>query len=168
MRQPRSASASGKDFPYNLPTMCYIEVSNSGVVTFGDDVVAYERAIRGESSLYAVWPGNYSSDLFHIDDLEEYAKGKGIVNDPQRTGVENHPHNVSWRRNEFGDKPGAQYESISVTLLCGCEIRDIRRFADQMREQRGWIVATTGGWGSSQAAGEQPSYSIRVRRTSLR
>lgn len=148
--------------------MCYIEVSSSGDVTFGNDPSTYERAARGESRLYAVWPGTHRSDLFHIDDLTEYAKGKGIFNDPQRTGVEDHIHEVSWRESDFGNKPNGQYVNIDLTLLCGCEIRDIRRFASQMREQRGWSIAVSSGWGSSHTVGDLPSYSVRLRRTSLR
>lgn len=30
---------------------------------------------------------------------------------------------------------------------CGCRIADIRTFADHMKTQRGWNVATTAGWG---------------------
>jgi len=94
MRQPRNASSVGSDVPYDLPTVCFIEVSNTGEVTFGNDIAAYERALRGESRLYAVWPGKYSSDLFLIDDLDEYARGRGIVNDPQRTGIADHIHDA--------------------------------------------------------------------------
>ncbi|WP_430495958.1 hypothetical protein ACQRWP_16900 [Micromonospora trifolii] len=38
---------------------------------------AYERAVAGTSRLFAVWPGNYSSDLFAIDDLDAYAVQSG-------------------------------------------------------------------------------------------
>lgn len=39
---------------------------------------AWERAVNGESALYAVWPGQWSSDLFAIDDLERFAEEFGF------------------------------------------------------------------------------------------
>jgi hypothetical protein len=57
--------------------------------------------------------------------------------------------------------------SIEVTLECGCSIESIRAFAEQMRAQRGWAVATSSGWGSSGALGGTRTYSLRARRTSL-
>ena len=32
------------------------------------------RALAKNTILYAVWPGNWSSDLFIIDDLDAFAK----------------------------------------------------------------------------------------------
>lgn len=57
--------------------------------------------------------------------------------------------------------------TVEVELDCGCEIRDLSAFAEHMREQRGWGVATSGGWGSSGAPGGKQTYSLRVRRKSL-
>lgn len=73
---PRSAGAVGVDFPYTSRTTCYIEVHKDGDVTHGADRAAYERAVTGESRLYAVWPGEWSSHLFVIDDLDEYARAR--------------------------------------------------------------------------------------------
>ena len=57
-----------REFPYELRTMCYIEVGLDGAVTWGDVTGADERASRGQSQLYAVWPGEWASHLFVIDD----------------------------------------------------------------------------------------------------
>jgi hypothetical protein len=63
-------------------------------------------------------------------------------------------------------KPNGVYISIDVWLDCGCEIRDLQAFAKQMRDQKGWDIATTGGWGSStDSAGR--TYLLRARRRSL-
>lgn len=162
MLQPRSAKAVGKDFPYRLSTMCYIEVHGDGSVTHGRDAETYRRARAGESRLYAVWPGEWSSHLFVIDDLDEYAKAFGIVHDEERTGLADHHHGVRWEVASWEDKPDGTYISIEVWLDCGCEVRDLNVFAKQMREQRGWDIATTRGWGSGGG-----SYSMRARRGSL-
>ena len=37
-------------------------------MTQGADTAAYQRALAGESRLFAVWPGNWRSDLFAIDE----------------------------------------------------------------------------------------------------
>jgi len=37
MNKPRSAGELGDEFPYSLPTMCYIEVSNDEIVAWGTE-----------------------------------------------------------------------------------------------------------------------------------
>jgi hypothetical protein len=76
----------GTGFPYRLSTMCYLEVATDGTVSQGVDAAAYERAASGRSRLFAVWPGNYRSDLFAIDDLDQFARGMGWAHDEARTG----------------------------------------------------------------------------------
>ncbi|MFF3588380.1 hypothetical protein ACFYYI_14595 [Streptomyces sp. NPDC002387] len=123
--------------------------------------------MAGTSRLFAVWPGEWSSDLFVIDDLDEFAKAHGIKHDEERTGLKDHVHEVKWVEAEYGNSsPRSQYVGIRVTLTCGCSIRNLRTFATQMKEQRGWVIATSGGWGSSSGP-DGTTYSLRARRTSL-
>jgi hypothetical protein len=152
----------GADFPYRLRTMCYIEIDHDGSVSWGHDPSAYERARAGRSRLFAVWPGEWASHLFVIDDLDQYARGMGLVHDVARTGLAEHEHQVRWAISPYEPNPDASYISIDVWLDCGCEVRDLRAFAEQMREQKGWVIATTGGLSSG--AG---TFSLRARRKSL-
>ncbi|MFD5182645.1 hypothetical protein ACFWMQ_08415 [Streptomyces sp. NPDC058372] len=69
-------------------------------------------------------------------------------------------------RVDGSDNPRSQYVDIRVTLTCGCRIKDLRAFAAQMKEQKGWAIATSGGRGSSSGP-EGTTYSLRARRTSL-
>jgi hypothetical protein len=165
--EPRSASAAGKDFPYKSPTTCFIEVAEDGTVTQGGGHEAYERASAGKSRLFAVWPGRWSSDLFVIDDLEEYARAIGIVHDEGRTGLAEHEHDVSWTVSPYEKKPDGLYITIEVRLNCGCQIRDLKTFASHMREQKGWEIATTRGWGGGGSEEDGYRYHMRVRRTTL-
>ncbi|MFC0526109.1 hypothetical protein [Phytohabitans kaempferiae] len=162
MAEPRSAGAMGTEFPYELGTMCYIEVAAGGAVSQGADRAACQRALAGQSRLFAVWPGNYRSDLFAIDDLDQYARGMGWVHDEARTGLVDHEHQVRWQVDEFERNPNGTYISVEVRLDCGCTIRDLRAFAEQMRQQRGWDVATSGGY-----SGVGPRFTVRARRRSL-
>jgi hypothetical protein len=166
MHEPRSAGAMGVEFPYTLGTMCYFEVCRDGNVRWGNDAGAYERARSGDVRLYAVWPGEWSSHLFVIDDLDQYAGAFGIVHDPARTGLADHEHEVHWAVSPYEKKPDGAYISIDVWLDCGCEIRDLQAFAKQIREQKGWDIATTTGWGSS-GSNDRRTYSLRARRKSL-
>ena len=77
----RSAKEAG-EFPYKMSTVCYFEVYKDGKVCqiphknksdLNGVREAYERVSKGITTLYAVWPGNWSSDLFIIDDLEAFA-----------------------------------------------------------------------------------------------
>ena len=166
MQEPKSAGAMGSEFPYALQTMCYIEVAADGSVRWGSDAKTYARVLAGESRLYAVWPGQWSSHLFVIDDLDQYARALGLVHDETRTGLADHEHQVRWSISKYENKPNGSYVSISVQLDCGCEIRDLKSFASQMQKQKGWDIATTGGWGHSTSE-NGTTYSMRARRKSL-
>lgn len=167
MRKPRSAGAMGQEFPYKLATMCYIEVAKNGTVSWGAGVDTYQRLLAGESRLYAVWPGQWSSHLFAVDDLTQYAGGMGIIHDEVRTGLAEHEHQVQWEVSPYEQKPMGSYITIDLWLNCGCVIRDLSAFASQMRHQKGWDIATTVGWGSGGTIDTDRRYSIRVRRKSL-
>ena len=78
----RSAKEAG-NFPYRMSTVCYFEVDSDGNVKriphknksdIEHVLEALKRAEQGMTTIYAVWPGNWSSDLFIIDDLEEFAE----------------------------------------------------------------------------------------------
>jgi hypothetical protein len=167
MNAPRSAAALGKEFPYTLSTLCYMEVTENGTVTWGTDAGTVERVRSGRCRLYAVWPGEWSSHMFAIDDIDEFARAKGFVHDEERTGLADHEHRIRWEPDPYGGNPTGAYVYIGVWLDCGCEIRSIKTFAKQMREQRGWDIATSTGWGTSGAPDGPHRYSLRVRRKSL-
>ena len=162
----RSAAQSGSDFPYRDPTVCYIEVGNEGTVSQGIDAEAWKRAKAGESRLFAVWPGQWRSDLFAIDDLDQLAGALGYVHDEKRTGLAEHDHQVRWAISPYEDNPTGTYIGINVRLECGCTIKDLSVFATHMREQKGWHIVTSGGWGGS-GLGDDVTYSLRARRRSL-
>ena len=143
------------------------KVGTDGSVRFGRDAGTYARATAGDVRLYAVWPGNWSSDLFVIDDLDEYARAFGIVHDPGRTGLADHEHQVRWSVCPYEQKPNGAYISIEVCLDCGCEIRDREAFAKQMRQQKGWDIATSTGWSSHGPIDGPKTYTLRARRKSL-
>ncbi|MBC8587745.1 hypothetical protein [Paratissierella segnis] len=76
-------SAKENNFPYKMSTICYFEVDKDGNVSQIPHknksdrarlLEVYQRAIDKTITLYAVWPGNWSSDLFIIDDLDAFAK----------------------------------------------------------------------------------------------
>lgn len=69
-------------FPYTSKLLCYFEVGTNGQVSQVPHInksdreklqAAYKRAVNREVTLYAVWPGNWRSDLFIIDDLDIFA-----------------------------------------------------------------------------------------------
>lgn len=168
--ETRSAKAAGKDFPYTSPTTCYIEVDQAGHVSqvATHNTALYTRIKNGESKLYAVWPGQYHSDLFLIDDPIEYAKARSILPDPDRTGLQEHEHQVWWQIESSQSNPQGTYVSVNVRLDCDCRIKDIRTFAEHMRQQKSWNVAVSTYPGSYQEGQNPPIYTVRVQRSSLR
>ncbi|HCS73611.1 MAG TPA: hypothetical protein DIW17_07040 [Clostridiales bacterium] len=83
----RSAKATD-NFPYEMSTVCYFEVDKNGDVSQvyhknksdrPKVLEAYQRAMNKTTTLYAVWPGRWSSDLFIIDDLDAFAKAFNLI-----------------------------------------------------------------------------------------
>ena len=83
----RSAKESD-NFPYGMSTICYFEVDKNGNVSQvphknkSDRAMvleAYQRAINKTTTLYAVWAGQWRSDLFIIDDLDDFAKELSLI-----------------------------------------------------------------------------------------
>ena len=118
MRQPRSAKAN--PFPYRGSLVCYLSLDAAGSLTqvghdFSSAAEAYRRAAAGEIRLYAVWPGEYSSDLFEIDDLNAFADAFGVERpDP-------HVHDLAWTLSLMDDGT-SRYANVNVVFRCGCTL----------------------------------------------
>ena len=70
-------------FPYSSRHVCYFIVYPNGQVEQIQNnkttaKAVYEHVVANDCTLYAVWPGQWRSDLFIIDDIELYAKALGI------------------------------------------------------------------------------------------
>ena len=72
----RSAKEAGC-FPYRSKLVCYMELTNDGNIkqlsNKNEKLEAYLNAKAGISKILAVWPGQWRSDLFIIDDLDSFA-----------------------------------------------------------------------------------------------
>lgn len=70
--------ASEHPFPYGYPGLvCYIRQYGTELTqlrTRDEAREAVRRAIEGNGRILAVWPGQYRSDLFLIDDLPALAQ----------------------------------------------------------------------------------------------
>ncbi|MCP2321027.1 hypothetical protein APR12_006417 [Nocardia amikacinitolerans] len=166
--QPRSSAELGNDFPYTSQTVCYIEVGEDGTVSHGVNIDSWSRAKGGKSRLFAVWPGQWRSDLFVIDDLDRMGGAFGFIHSEAASGLKEHDHTAKWALSKYEANPSGTYVSIEVRLECGCRIEDIDAFARQMKRQKGWDIATSRGWGSQSGPGPRNTvYSMRARRRSL-
>jgi hypothetical protein len=77
--EPRLASEA--PFPYAAKRVCLLAVTADGPrqLHYKADVeAAIRRALLGELTLMAVWPGEYKSDLFVIDNVEALAVARGV------------------------------------------------------------------------------------------
>jgi len=157
----RSAKEN-KSFPYQSNTICYFEVSGHGEVSqigrdFNSIAAAYRNAASQRTRIFAVWPGEWSSDLFIIDDLNAFADAFGVPR------PDDHRHSITWKLNPM-DNGKSSYAYVDICFECGCELgrNNIKKFACDMEEQKGWDVATSTG-----ISGHSGSYTIRVKRSSL-
>ena len=75
----KSSEVKGERFPYDSKHVCYIEKTKDGEIKQVGTYVnerrsVYYRVKYEGSTLYGVWPGEWTSDLFFIDDIETYGK----------------------------------------------------------------------------------------------
>lgn len=75
----RKASEVECGFPYGSKVVCYIEHTKDNEIKQVGNYVhekqeVYHRVKNEGSKLYAVWPGQYRSDIFEIDNIEMYGK----------------------------------------------------------------------------------------------
>ena len=65
----RSAKETGC-FPYSSSVVCYFEIFSDGSIkqltNKNEKLNAYVNANSGKSTIYAVWPGKWHSDLEYI------------------------------------------------------------------------------------------------------
>ena len=77
------SSKETEGFPYGSNRICYIELFATGEIkqlaTYHDKIEGYVHAQSGISKLFAVWPGQWRSDLFIIDDLEAFRIGQRLI-----------------------------------------------------------------------------------------
>ena len=75
----RSAKETGC-FPYRSKLVCYMELSNEGDIkqlsTRDAKFQAYLNYKAGVSKILAVWPGQWRSDLFIVDELDSFLDGQ--------------------------------------------------------------------------------------------
>lgn len=72
----KASEVTGTTFPYGAKIVCFFELYPNGEMNqlhyMDEKRKAYENAVAGKSKIYAVWPGQWTSDLFEIDDLQAY------------------------------------------------------------------------------------------------
>ncbi len=157
------------NFPYTLSNICYIEISKDGDISqiphSKDEIFsAYTKAKSGAVNIYAVWPGQYRSDLFIVDDLDLFAGAYGI------TTSNTHLHDVEYKISEFDDGK-SQYANVDMEFKCGCalDFNNIKSIANDLKQQYGLEMATSTGFGCHQdVISGKTVYSIRVRRSSIK
>lgn len=75
-------------FPFTARTICYIEVSKDGFI---QQIPCNKSAIKeaclrartDQTTLLAVWPGQYRSDLFIVDDIDALLDAYGIAREKE-------------------------------------------------------------------------------------
>jgi hypothetical protein len=109
-----------------------------------------------------VWPCNYRSDLFEIDDLNAFADAFGIPR------PDDHKHKITWKLSQIDDGHSA-YARVNIVFECGCDLHQmgIKKFALDLNMQKGWVIATSTGF-SSHSDGKTTEYTISVKRNSLK
>lgn len=154
----KTSSVNGEDFPYGSSSVVYVEIAPDGSISQGKPSRnALLRAYNGESRMFAIWTGKWSSNMFEVDDLDRCALEMGF----EQFSENIHRHDIVWRENDY-DSGSGQTADISLKLKCSCEISSIKAFAVEAKDSLGWYVRVSKGWGSGGG-----TYSLCVGRKSL-
>lgn len=74
--------ASESSFPFGWPDIvAYFTIDETGPVklhTRDQMRAAVRSALKGETTIYAAWPGRFRTDLFLIDNVAELAAAIGV------------------------------------------------------------------------------------------
>ena len=127
-----------QDFSYRHPANCYFTISEEGVPvqiwnTLSEMERIYQSVKNGETDLYVAVPGETTTDIFHIDDIELLGREYGFC--------EGHQHVFDWEISDSGNKTD-RYASVKINFHCGCcvSLRTIRQLAKDLKKQMGWDV----------------------------
>lgn len=70
-------------FPFDSKLNCSIYIGNDGtfkqVRKVEDEREAYDNVVAGNGNIVIVWPGQYRSDAFLVDDINQYGVAKGFI-----------------------------------------------------------------------------------------
>ena len=154
-------------FPYYEKNICYIELFTNGEIhqvgcNKNEIEVACRNAREDRSKIYAVWPGNYRSDLFVIDDINALSDAYGLSRE------KDHIHQIEYRISEYDDGQ-SRYASVDLEFMCDCKLNynNIKSIAADFKKQFGWDMATSTGFGCSTHNGKA-TYTVRIRRSSIK
>lgn len=62
--------APSSAFPYTDPTVSYFTVANGMLYPVSIDKNSIKNIKSDDSTLFAVWPGQYRSDIFEVDKFD--------------------------------------------------------------------------------------------------
>jgi hypothetical protein len=162
----RQASAS-ESFPYGADTVPYILIKG-GKITWANSPAGKLALLKERGGkILAVWPGQWSSDVFEIDDRIRARAALGDESALKAMSACKHKFKVLSERQD-----SSQTRSVEVELTCGCEpghstiaVLDLKR---QLSEAFGGVrirdgYASTGRrWRFDVAAG--PSRVLKLGR----
>ena len=117
---------------------CYFTINEDGEPiqiwnTFSEMERIYQKVKNGEAHLYVAVPGENTTDLFYVDDIELLGKEYGFS--------EGHQHIFDWKISDYDDKTD-RYASVNINFRCGCNVslRTIRQLSKDLKKQMGWEV----------------------------
>lgn len=127
-----------KDFSYRHSGNCYFTINEEGKPieiwnTLSEMKRVYQEVKDGKATLYVAVPGENTTELFHVDDIELLGKEYGFC--------EGHRHIFDWKIAEYDNKKD-RYVPVEINFRCGCcvGLRTLRQLSKDFKEQMGWEV----------------------------
>lgn len=155
------------EFPWKDRGVCYVFVSQTldvfhvGSTKDISPLNAYELAKDGKGKIVAVWPGQYRSDAFLVDDLEAYALAFGFAYKPLPIEIVGFvcrsAHGVAVSKYyDFFIKDDNEVVTFDDSFLT--------RFSEDLKHKYGWTIAKSKGCGSH-GLGKRKVFSVYVKAT---
>ena len=154
------------EFPWKDRNICYVYFDkdlNAYQIGSTKDISAlnaYEMAKAGKGKIVAVWPGQYRSDAFLIDKLDDYGVAFGFSYKPlpiEIVGfISNGNSSGISKHYDFFIKDDNDIVSFDDTF--------IDRFSEDLKHKYGWTVTKSKGYGM-QGIGKRKILGVYLKTT---
>lgn len=141
-------AADSENFPYEANTVPFIMVKGGKVTWAGRKAGKIAMLKERGGKILAVWPGEWSSDVFEINDRVRALAELGDLTAIKKLSTCNHKFKIHGE-----SQSTSQTRSVEVELLCGCapdypssEMSDVQH---QLADALGCRVRGYGGGHSS-------------------
>ncbi len=135
------------EFEWRNKRVCYLFIGLSGeVFQIEKDISAqeaYSKVSANKGRLVAVWPGNWRSDAFIIDDIRTFGLTFDCIHEDLPLKIIGYSHKTIEFDTTFS-------KHVDFVIECSREVHSLpnflKRFSDKLEQEFGWTIALSRGY----------------------